>query len=989
MRIPLLISFFVACITCWGQRFALTSFSTPEGLPQSQVNCINQDENGYLWIGTLGGLARFNGKDFYTYTRKNGLFNNRITQLKVESDTIWIGHEGGLSKLVNNTITAYKIPSKTNGVQVSAIIRYKNRLFIATNGDGLFQLKKGVISPVNYSSTGAIAFSKTLAVNFDQADFKRIRSLQVAPNKLMVGTRAGIFESYDGRLFRHLYQTSSLSVSAILAQNSETLISTYLTGCYTLNQGKPINIRSLDSLYTWKSILYDRQGNIWFLAPDILIRTDRKFNINLQLDSRNALPKEAIKCVFEDANGTIWLGTDGAGLLKFSGTTFTHYDLNSGLPSPLITACMKSDDGLWWFGSFDAGLFYKDRDGFHKIPDLSDQTIWGIENLSSGRKIITTNTGLYILTHKKISAHFTLETGLYSDKVTSICKALGTNYFIGGEAGISIWNGSTCKRFVAINSTVRDMTLVGNDLFCATDGGLYQINIKTKTKQILARFTACSIEKDEFGSLWIGTEEGLFRLSQHRKLSKIELSPFVASDFINFIVRINHQLYVGTNNGLFSLSHLDRKKPVCKNYGLSDGLSNLETNINSAYVEGSTDLWFGIATGLVHMQLGHGIKRTNPPSLILTDILINFQPNTLQNYCSSLTKNGIPKDLVLPYGKNNLTIQLDAVSINKNKGLHYVFNLDDENQNDALYTLNPIYTLNGLSSGDHTLKIYAVDIEGNKSAILKIPFTIKQAFYLTWWFILACLMLISYAVYTFIQSRIKRERAKNELEKLGYTSKLHELEQKSLNASMNRHFIFNALNSIQYYINTQDRLSANKYLSSFAKLIRKNLDSSDDGNTITIEQEIERLQLYLSLESMRFQNRFEYNFDIDPRIDIDDTLIPAMLLQPFIENSIIHGILPNQDKKGIILVSVKYVANQLLIQIEDNGIGIENSIGRKVQDSGDHKSQGTEITLKRVELIRKISGKTIHIDGPNQRNDETGNSMGTSVTIFIDQNLLN
>ena len=989
MRIVLLLFCLITSLIAWTQRYALTSFSTPEGLPQSQVNCINQDDNGYLWIGTLGGLARFNGKDFYTYTRKNGLYNNRITQIKIESDTIWIGHEGGLSKLVNNTIESFKIPSKTNGVQVSAIIRYKKRLFIATNGDGLFLLSKGVLYPVNYSSSGAITFSNTLSVNFDQADFKRIRSLQVVHNKLLVGTRAGIFESNDGRTYKHLQYTSSLSISAIIPSKTGALVSTYLSGCYSLINGKPFKIGILDSLYTWKSIQFDRQGNIWFLAPDIIIRTDSKFNINLKLDSQNSLPKEAIKCIFEDANGTIWLGTDGGGLLKFSGTTFTHYDLNSGLPSPLITACLKSADGLWWFGSFDAGLFYKDQHGFSRIPALSDQTVWGITELHLGRKLVATNSGVYLLSNKTITSHFTSESGLYSDKVTTVCKASNSSFFVGGEAGISIWNGINCKRWVAINSTVRDMVLVGKDLFCATDAGLYKINTLSKSKKMLARFAACSLEKDAYGNLWIGTEEGLFKLSRKGKLKKIELSPFVASDFINFVIQNNHQLYIGTNNGLFSLSQLNRANPTIKNYGLSDGIGNLETNINSAFAEGPNDLWFGIATGLVHMQLGQDQKRTNPPSLVLTDILINYQPNSLRNYCSSITKKGIPQALILPYGKNNLTIQLDAISINKNKGLHYVFNLDDENQNDALYTLNPTYTLNGLNPGDHTLKIFAIDIEGNKSDVLEIPFTIKQAFYKSWWFILFCLLLIGYAIYTFIQTRIKRERAKNELEKLGYTSKLHELEQKSLNASMNRHFIFNALNSIQYYINTQDRLAANKYLSSFAKLIRKNLDSSDDGNTITIEQEIERLQLYLSLEAMRFQNRFDYRFDIDPQIDIDDTLIPAMLLQPFIENSIIHGILPNQDQKGLILIAFKYISNQLQIKIEDNGIGIENSIGRKVQDSGDHKSQGTEITLKRVELIRKISGKTIHIDGPNQRNDVSGNSIGTEVTIFIDQNLLN
>ena len=200
---------------------------------------------------------------------------------------------------------------------------------------------------------------------------------------------------------------------------------------------------------------------------------------------------------------------------------------------------------------------------------------------------------------------------------------------------------------------------------------------------------------------------------------------------------------------------------------------------------------------------------------------------------------------------------------------------------------------------------------------------------------------------------------------------------------MNRHFIFNSLNSIQYFINTSDKLSANKYLTNFAKLIRKNLDSSNENNTlVTLAQEIERIELYLSLESMRFKDRFDFTIDT-LNIDLDAVMIPAMLIQPFVENSIIHGVLPNENKKGKIVVKVTEEGEYLTILVEDNGIGIENSLAQKGQFEGDHKSQGMEITFKRIDLIRKVSNQSLELIGPTQINEENGSIKGTRVLLKI------
>jgi sensor histidine kinase YesM len=200
---------------------------------------------------------------------------------------------------------------------------------------------------------------------------------------------------------------------------------------------------------------------------------------------------------------------------------------------------------------------------------------------------------------------------------------------------------------------------------------------------------------------------------------------------------------------------------------------------------------------------------------------------------------------------------------------------------------------------------------------------------------------------------------------------------------MNRHFIFNSLNSIQYFINSQDKYSANKYLTSFAKLIRKNLDSSSENNNqVLLSEEVERLELYLSLEAMRFKDKFEYSITSND-VDLESIEVPAMLFQPFVENSIIHGILPNESKKGKIHIEILEKNNMLHVIIEDDGIGIETSITKKGNLGGDHKSQGMEITAKRIDLLNKLSRQDYELDGPHQILDENSLIKGTRVLIKI------
>jgi sensor histidine kinase YesM len=205
---------------------------------------------------------------------------------------------------------------------------------------------------------------------------------------------------------------------------------------------------------------------------------------------------------------------------------------------------------------------------------------------------------------------------------------------------------------------------------------------------------------------------------------------------------------------------------------------------------------------------------------------------------------------------------------------------------------------------------------------------------------------------------VTRKQKNKEQEQLLVKNQILMLEQRALQAMMNPHFVFNVMNSIQHYINTKDTGSANKVLTGFARLIRKNLEICTKSY-ISVEEEIEYLELYLSLEKKRFGGKLNYQITVDPTIDREETLIPSMILQPYIENAIWHGIMPKENG-GTIDVSIGLKSpDLLLIQVKDDGVGIDNSLREK---KGEHISQGMSLTKERINLLNQVEANPIQID---------------------------
>jgi LytS/YehU family sensor histidine kinase len=235
----------------------------------------------------------------------------------------------------------------------------------------------------------------------------------------------------------------------------------------------------------------------------------------------------------------------------------------------------------------------------------------------------------------------------------------------------------------------------------------------------------------------------------------------------------------------------------------------------------------------------------------------------------------------------------------------------------------------------------------------------------------------------------RRELAENELriqklESEKYRAELlqqqSELEMKALRAQMNPHFIFNCLNSINQFISVNDAGKATTYLTKFARLIRMVLEKSGKP-FIPLDQELNALKLYMDLEAIRFEKPFHYGIN-DHGMDASSVLIPSLLIQPFVENAIWHGIYPNKERPGMIQIDLRLDKNILHCDITDNGIGMERSAALKKFGSGNKKSMGFEITSQRLKLVDPLdpenSGYSIQ-----DIQDEAGQNAGTRVSIHI------
>ena len=974
-------AFFLLAGVMRGQQFGFTAFTPKDGLAQSQVRCMAQDSAGYLWFGTLGGASRFDGSDFTNFGLRQGLPDPQVNAMLATPDgSVWLACGTSLTRFDGEAMRPVALPSPASDNRIMALAGARNgTVYVGIDGGGLLQVRDGKVA---------------VPEGWPQDTAQGVRSLLMLPDgTLLVGLRSGLLRWKDGEC-ENIRLPFVAGVSALAQGHDGTLwIGTFGAGLAGLGKDGTFMVydESNGLLQNYvRSLLVDSRGRLW---------VGTKFGANLLEDGRmrsytvyQGMPNDNIWCIDEDNSGGLWFGTDGAGVLRYAGERFVTFTVTEGLCSDLVMSVVSDKRGDLWLGTYNNGVCRMDAmANITTLDGLPNNTVWcGLSDPDSSLWFGTSDGLCHIIRGKVVPLQ--ADRALQGQRVLCLHRSENGELWCGTRDGVTVVPvEGAAERITQLNGIplrgVRSI-LEGTDgvVWLATDMGVVRMaHGKAKrftTLDGLAHNTVFCLAKDRSGRLWAGTSNGLSCLTGER-FSSIELGLDFGSNYVSLLQRGHgDELWAGTNNGLFRFipDSLLRDPEAVEHITEVDGLRGLECNLNAGYGTEAGRLFFGTNAGLtMYDPLAPRSRRSDlPPRTYITGISSFLQP--IPGADSLGVGEGPGRPIDVPYLKNHLTFTYTAIALTDGRHVRFQYRLEGFDSDWLPATEARSASYSNLPQGDFAFEVRAADRQGRWGAPARLAFNIAPPFWLTWWFFLLCATAMAASLYAILHYRaVRRERVEH-TRQLVLRSRMLKLEQQALNANMNRHFIFNALNSIQYAINRQDRTAANKYLTSFAKLIRKNLDASANDTT-TLAEELDRLELYLLLEHMRFKDKFTYAVVVSPSVDAGTVNIPAMMLQPYVENSIWHGILPMAHPGHVEVKVEPHGGSHVRIRISDDGIGIDQSLDGKNGDATGHISRGIEITKGRADILRRMKLADIRIQGPEQLSSRHGK--GTQVVIDL------
>jgi ligand-binding sensor domain-containing protein len=946
------------------------NFTVGDGLPSSEVYHVIQDKHGYMWFATDRGVSWFDGYTFHNYTLKDSLTDNTVLKLFEASDgKIWcstFNHK--LCYIDNGAVFTYQYNSiiedriRDNAINIGLYVDDKNTVHLGYSGGAYLEIDK---------------------------DGKEVHHLINSPN----GVAYYVLEVIDDVLLTYTNKPKPLSLAEpeaargtiqLLIENRDTLFHNDTN----TNKGK---------FHSIKYGLKTRDGDYYALSQGHVFGFDAQKNF-FQLKM-----KQTPVFIYETRDKNLWIGHFKGGIKRYpkrlNFDNYRHY-----LNGRSVTSIFEDREGGMWFTTLEDGVFY--------TPSL--EMVSFSTELTSGTKInAITGNGQHeiyvayengyvdVLSTKGKKA--TLD--IYGNKKKRSINALYYHkekqaLYCGG-GGISIvkdtivqYLGRTAGIILSFVEGKNNRTYMGTNYSVAILTG-----DSTLTELMRSPIRAKCLYPTEENTFIIGSKNGLweYKDSTYQSLStwhpllkyriediaKMGEKYLLASIGAGLIVYGNDSIYnIGTADGLNSEStssiHIDNRNDVWvgsnkgvnrirfegDNYSITsytklDGLVSNE--VTDVYSQNDT-IYVGTKHGLSFFSPAQIIEGTIPPLIYLNNIKVN---DRLLN-----EKNNV----VLPYNQNQLEIDFIGITYRDAGNVQYKYKLVGGDKSWG-YTNSKSVRYSALKPGSYTFLVYAQSKEGIWSENpVRIQITINPPFWQTWWFIGLAILGIVLIMTLIFWRRYQQLKTGEQLKR-----NMLELKGEALQSQMNPHFIFNSLNSIQGFISEHDKKSAEVYLAKFARLIRATLDHSGQ-KYIHLDKEIELITNYIELEQMRFRDEFTYEVKIDGELDESYLKIPPLLIQPFVENAILHGLTPKTEL-GNVSVVFKQIANgQMHCTIEDDGIGREKS--QAMQHDKIHKSKGIRISKERIEALGAANGQNFGIVITDLKNGE-GEATGTRVELIL------
>ncbi len=936
------------CYVAVAQETTLRHFGVNDGLPSATIYTLIQDKQGFLWFGTPDGVSRFDGEKFTNYTLYDGLGENEILRIAQDSKgRIWfLGITGALSYYLNgkfhnpgNDSVLAKLPHRSS-------LHYfyedsKHNLWFTSLAGYLKMDTSGNFSYINGVEAKTESFG---GIVYENAQ-KQIKFMtyfnssftHLGDSCVLYVSDKGIFKLCDTaseRQFPSLFQASKSTNSYCVSKadlyflyydnNGGLWLATGGKGVFYydyFNSAKP-PVQYLDGEAT-SGVVRDHEGNTWIstLNNGIYMMESWK-GISKQYNRENSIVDNFVYSVAKDKDGVVYAGMNAGKVVVIDSNGARLYWKSSmgSLYNRVVKILARGGD--LFFGT-DIGL-----EIYHKSINKSD----------------------YVIYESSVDSQLKRQFALKDMSFYKRGIAMTMSYQVAQDSTV-FDNAETPKKLIALDyDYVRKYAIFANkkqELWYSTAKGVFVYNDhKSRQETKVSAYTTEKIssigETSDSTMIFATYGQGVLFFKNGAITCKLTQENGLSSNICKRVYVNGANVYIATAFGVTRCLFEHGKISALKVYTTANGLAS--NAVNDVYADDS-EICVATSRGLTILNARAANSIAVAPALYITDISCNSK---------SLSPDS---GSALTYDRNSLHFNFIAIAYRAANSVHYQYRLNDDQP--WLETQNTAVDFPYLPPGNYRFQVRARILDGPWCLPVGYSFTILTPFWKTIWFAAFCVVGLLVVVVSALRYRNKVVNRKRN-DELKLKDQIINLEQQALQTMMNPHFIFNVMNSIQHSINNSDKHEANLYLSNFARLIRMNLDISSK-RYIPIDEEVAYLQLYLTMESFRFGDRLTFDIDVSDEIDGDETLIPVMLLQPFIENAIWHGILPMSESGHVQVTIEKSGEDMLKVTIIDNGIGMKRSKEGADVNIKSHISKGMKMTEQRLDLIGKMSGQALSL----------------------------
>jgi hypothetical protein len=672
--------------------------------------------------------------------------------------------------------------------------------------------------------------------------------------------------------------------------------------------------------------------------------------------------------IYETTN-ELWVAGTLPGVTLFNNTLSTH-NTDIIYKDYFISDIYKDKEGNILLSTFDKGIIV--------IPDLSvPDVIHSFENDPITSLYSDNELGLLLGTSKgKLLSYLNKEFKLLNNKgkrpIEGIYGHPQSNIIVFDDGHIRAYDKKTKTIYSIIEASLKDAVFVSPNIFyIGTNMGIIKIEYNNQNifsasllKGLEQRIYSIAYNPDE-KRIYAATANGLisFELEKEPKTIKYNNENIYALD----LYYSDGKIFISTSkNGLLIAIENNIVKNIIPVFADKTITLNKLIIYNNTIIGKASSGFFqfdlnGKIIQNIHSQFGFSSQRVIDFTFYNKQLWVSHSGGVQQINISQTKKlNTIPKIFINsvivndtlfanksnPEFKSNqrkIQFNFSAPTLRNRESINYYYKLQgyDNNWNINEYENNTI-VYNALSPGKYTLLV-KVENQGVYSNTISYPFSIAHPFYLRWWFIVLCIFIFLVVVFTVYHMQLRSQH-----KKLKQINELNTSKLTAIQSQMNPHFIFNSLNSIQDLVLKGDIENSYSYITTFSNMVRRTLDYSEK-DFIDFEQEIKLLELYLSLEKLRFKKELEYEINI---INIENIMLPPLLIQPFIENSLVHGLLHKEGEK---ILKLTFELNEILIcTIEDNGIGRKKAKAIKQRQGIEHESFSGKAIRHRFEILSEV-----------------------------------